>query len=115
MSEEKVNRDVLNKLLRQRRLQVNNAKKESFALVDHFAWRKRNEDSEIDCESSYATRYSKKKKKATELSDNTQNLMMDDNELMKHLRKTTEFNMSLKNGSYQRFLEYRQETQSKFV
>ena len=61
MSEEKVNRDVLNKLLRQRRLQVNNAKKESFPLVDHFAWRKRNEDSEIDCESSYATRYSKKK------------------------------------------------------
>ena len=33
MSEEKVNRDVLNKLLRQRRLQVNNAKKESFPLV----------------------------------------------------------------------------------
>ena len=95
MSEEKVNGDVLNKLLRQRRLQVNNAKKESFPLIDHFAWRKRNEDLEIDCESSYATRYSKKK--ATELSDNTQNLMMDDNELMKHLRKITEFNMSLKN------------------
>ena len=115
MSEEKVNRDVLNKLLRQRRLQVNNAKKESFPLVDHFAWRKRNEDSEIDCESSYATRYSKKK--ATELSDNTQNLMMDDNELMKHLRKTTEFNMSLKNGSYKDFLNTakRRQTQSKFV
>lgn len=57
MLEEKVNRDVLNRLLRQRRLQVNNAKKESFPLVDHFAWRKRNEDSEIDCESLYVTRY----------------------------------------------------------
>ena len=105
MSEEKVNRDALNKLLRHTRLQVNNAKKESFALVDHFAWRKRNEDSEIDCESSYATRYSKKKK------------MMDDNELMKQLRKTTEFNMSLKNGSYKDFLNTtkRRQTQSKFV
>ena len=59
----------------------------------------------------------KKKKKATELSDNTQNLMMDDNELMKHLRKTTEFNMSLKNGSYKDFLNTakRRQTQSKFV
>ena len=60
MSEEKVNRDVLNKLLRQRWLQINNAKKEGFPLVDHFVGRKRNEDSEIDYESSYATRYSKR-------------------------------------------------------
>lgn len=57
------------------------------------------------------------KKKATELSDNTQNLMMDDNELMKHLRKTTEFNMSLKNGSYKDFLNTakKRQTQSKFA
>ena len=34
MAEEKVNRDELDKLLRQRRLQVNNAKKEIFPLVD---------------------------------------------------------------------------------
>lgn len=42
---------------------------------------------------------------------------MDDNELMKHLRKTIEFNMSLQNGSYKDFLNNakRRETQSKFV
>ena len=42
---------------------------------------------------------------------------MDDNELMKHLRKTTEFNMSLKTGSYKDFLNTakRRQTQSKFV
>ena len=51
MAEEKVNRDELNKLLRQRRLQVNNAKKENFPLVDQFVGKERNEDSEIDCES----------------------------------------------------------------
>ena len=44
MSEVKVNRDELNKLLRQRRLQVSNTKKESFPLLDHFVGRKRNED-----------------------------------------------------------------------
>ena len=44
MSEVKVNRDELNKLLRQRRLQVNNAKKESFPLLDHFVGKKTNED-----------------------------------------------------------------------
>ena len=55
MAEEKVNKDELNKLLRQRRLQVNNAKKEIFLLVHHFVGRERNEDSEIDCESLLET------------------------------------------------------------
>ena len=43
-------------------------------------------------------------KEGTELSENMQNLMTDDNKLMEHLRKTAEFNMSLKNGSYKDFL-----------
>ena len=44
MAEDKVNRDELNKLLRQSRLQVNNAKKEIFPLMDQLAGRERNED-----------------------------------------------------------------------
>ena len=44
MAEEKVNRDELNKLLRQSRLQVNNAKKEIFPLMDQLVGRERNED-----------------------------------------------------------------------
>ena len=44
MAEEKVTRDALNKLLRQRRLQVNNAKKEIFPLMDQFVGRERNEE-----------------------------------------------------------------------
>ena len=47
MAEEKVNRGELNKLLRQRRLQVNNAKKEIFSLVDQLVERQINEDSEL--------------------------------------------------------------------
>ena len=47
MAEEKVNRDESDKLLRQRRLQVNNAKKEIFSLVDQLVERQINEDSEL--------------------------------------------------------------------
>ena len=41
------------------------------------------------------------------MSDKIQTLMVDDNELMEHLRKTTEFNTGLEkkqNGSYKDFL-----------
>ena len=50
-------------------------------------------------------------KEATELSDKIQNIMIDDNELMEHLKKTTEFNMSLKKAKrkLQIFLEYHPE------
>ena len=53
----------------------------------------------------------KKNKKATELSDKIQNIMIDDNEPMEHLKKTTEFNMSLKKAKrkLQIFLEYQPE------
>ena len=110
MAEGKVNRDELNKLLRQRRLQINNAKKEIFPLVDQFVGRERNEDSEIDCESLLETLLDTKKED-TELSDKIQNIMIDDNELMEHLKKATEFNMSLKKAKrkLQRFIEYHPE------
>ena len=75
MEEEKVNRGELNKLLRQRRLLVNNAKKEISPLVDQFVERERNEDSEIDCESLLETLLDTEKE-ATELSDKIQKIMM---------------------------------------
>ena len=55
-------------------------------------------------------------KEGTELSYNIQNLMTDDNKLMEHPRKTTEFNMSLKNGSYKDLLNTakRRQTRLKF-
>ena len=108
MVEEKVNRDELNKLLRQRRLQVNNAKKETFPLVDQFVGRETNEDSEIDCKSLLETLLDTKKE-AMELRDKIQNIMVDDIEFMEYLK--TEFNMSLKKakGKLQRFLEYHPE------
>ena len=86
MAEKKVNRNELNKLLRQRRLQVNNAKKEIFPLVDQYVARERNEDSEIDCESLLEMLLDTEKE-ATELSEKIQNIMIDDNELMEHLKK----------------------------
>ena len=75
MAEEKINRGELNKLLRQRRLQVNNAKKEISPLVDQFVERERNEDSEIDCESLLEMLLDTEKE-ATELSDKIQKIMM---------------------------------------
>ena len=110
MAEEEVNTDELNKLLRLRRLQVNNAKREIFPLVDQFVGRERNEDSEIDCESLLETLLDTEKE-ATELSDKIKNIMIDDNELMEHLKETREFNMSLKKAKrkLQRFLEYHPE------
>ena len=87
-------------------LKVNNAKKEIFPLMDQFVGRERNEDSEIDCESLLETLLDTEKE-ATELSDKIQNIMVDDNELMEHLKKTTAFNMSLKKAKrkLQRFLK----------
>ena len=110
MGGEKVNRDELNKSLRQRRLQVNNVKKDIFPLVYQFVGRERNEESETDCESFLETVLDTEKE-ATELSDKIQNIMIDDNELMEHLKKTREFNMSLKKAKQklQRFLKYHPE------
>ena len=91
-----MNRGELNKLLRQRRLQLNNAKKKIFPIVDQFVERERNKDSEIDWE-SLLEMLQDTEKEATELSHKMQKIMIDANELMEHLKKKkAEFNMSLK-------------------
>ena len=81
MAEENVNRDEFNKLLRQWRLQVNNAKKEIFPLVHHFVGRTRNEDLEIDC-GSLLEMLLETEIETTEVSDKIQHLIIDGNELM---------------------------------
>ena len=62
-------------------------KKEIFPSVDQFVRRKRNENSETDCESLLETLLDTKKE-ATELRVKIQNIMVDGNELMEHLEKT---------------------------
>ena len=57
--------------------------------------RERNEDSEIDCESLLETLLDAEKE-ATGPSDKIQKIMIDDNELVEHLKKRAEFYMSLK-------------------
>ena len=78
--------------------------------MDQLVGRVRNEDWEIDCESLLETLLDTEKE-ATELSDKMQKIMINDNELMEHLKKRTEFNMSLKKAKreLQRFLEYHPE------
>ena len=75
--------------------------------MDQYTGKERNEGSKIDCESLLETLLDTEKE-ATELSDKIQNIMIDDNELMEHPKKTAEFNMSLKKAKrkLQRFLEY---------
>ena len=94
MAVEKVNRDELNKLLRQRRLRASNAKKEKeiFPLVDYIVGRERNEDSEIDCESLLET-FLDTDKEAMDLRDKIQNLLINEKHT-EHLRQI-EFNISL--------------------
>ena len=75
--------------------------------MDQFVETERNEDSEIDCESLLETPLDTEEE-ATELSDKIQKIMIDDNELMEHLKKRREFNMSLKTAKQklQKFLQY---------
>ena len=45
-----MDRSELDKLLRKRKLRIDNADKEIFPLVDHFIAKQRTQVSEIDCE-----------------------------------------------------------------
>ena len=87
MAEEKVNRDELNKLLRQRRLRASNAKKEKeiFPLVDYIVGRERSEDLEINCESLLETLLDTDKE-AMDLRDKIQNLLINEKHT-EHLRQ----------------------------
>ena len=50
MANENTDRSELDKLLRKRKLSIDNADKEIFPLVDHFFAKERTQESEIDCE-----------------------------------------------------------------
>lgn len=52
-----------------------------------------------NCESLFETLLDTEKE-PTKLSDKIQKLMIDDNELIEHIRKTTHFHMSLKKAKW---------------
>ena len=55
MANENTDRSVLDKLVRKRRLSIDNAGKEIFPSVDHFIAKERTQESEIDCETLLET------------------------------------------------------------
>ena len=55
MANENPDRSELDKLLRKRKLSIDNADKEIFPLVDHFIAKERTQKSEIDCETLLET------------------------------------------------------------
>ena len=99
-----MDRSELDKLLRKRKLRIDNADKEIFPLVDHFIAKQRTQVSEIDCETLLETILDTESE-VTELSYRIQDLMLDDNELSEYLKNSTAFNMKLKNlmGNYRNF------------
>ena len=50
MANENTDRNELDKLLRKRKLSLDNAHTQIFPLVDHFIAKERTQESEIDCE-----------------------------------------------------------------
>ena len=50
MANENTDRSELDKLLRKRKLSIDNADKEIFPLVDHIFAKERTQEYEIDCE-----------------------------------------------------------------
>ena len=80
MANKNTDRRELEKLLRKRKLRIDNADKEIFSLVDHFIAKERTQKSEIDCETLLETILDTKSE-VTELSYRIQDLMFDDNEL----------------------------------
>ena len=81
MANENTERSELDKLLRKRKLSIDNADKEIFPLVDHFIAKERTQESEIDCETLLET-ILETESEVTKLSYKIQDLMLDDNELV---------------------------------
>ena len=110
MANENTDRSELDKLLRKRKLSIDNADKDIFPLVDHFIAKERTQESEIDCETLLETILDTESE-VTELSYRIQDLMLDDNELGEYLKNSTAFNMKLKKSKrkLQKFLEYHPE------
>ena len=95
MANENADRSELDKLLRKRKLSIDNADKEIFPLVDHFIAKERAQESEIDCETFWETILGTQSEVA-ELNYRIQDLMLDCNELSEYLKNSTAFNMKLK-------------------
>ena len=100
--------EILEKLLRTRRLHVNNLKKEILSLVDSVTSRDRNDDREIECESLLETLF-ENENIVTDLNEKIQALILDDDELTEELRNSTLLNMSMKKAKrrLQKFIEYK--------
>ena len=111
MANENTDRSELDKLVRKRRLSIDNAGKEIFPSVDHFIAKERTQESEIDCETLLETILDTESE-VTELSYRIQDLMLDNNELSEYLKNSTAFNMKLKKSKrkLQKFLEYHPES-----
>ena len=111
MANENPDRSELDKLLRKRKLSIDNVDKEIFPLVDHFIAKERTHESEIDCETLLETILDTESE-VTELSYRIQDLMLDNNELSEYLKNSTAFNMKLKisKRKLQKFLEYHPES-----
>ena len=103
---------ALENLLRTRRLQVNNLKKEILNLVDSFVSKKKNDETEIECEALLETLFDNEHI-ITELTEKIQALIVDDDELTEELRNSTMLNMSMKKAKrkLQKFLEYHPNTE----
>ena len=87
MANKNTDRRELEKLLRKRKLRIDNADKEIFPLVDHFIAKERTQESEIDCETLLQTILDTESE-VTELSYRIQDLMLDDNELSEYLKNS---------------------------
>ena len=111
MANKNTDRRELEKLLRKRKLRIDNADKEIFPLVDHFIAKERTQKSEIDCETLLETILDTEIE-VTELSYRIQDLMLDDNELGEYLKNSTVFNLKLKKSKrkLQKCLEYHSES-----
>ena len=95
MVNENADRSELDKLLKKRKLSIDNADKEIFPLVDHFIAKERAQESEIDCETLLETIVDTESE-VTELNYRIQDLMLDYNELSEYLKNSTPFNIKLK-------------------
>ena len=110
MTNENTDRNNLEKLLKKRKLSIDNADKEIFPLVDHFIAKEGTQEFEIYSETLLETILDTENG-VTELSYTIQDLMLDDNELSEYLKNSTAFNVKLKKSKrkLQKFLEYHPE------
>ena len=107
---ENTDRSQLGKLLKKRKLSIDNADKEIFPLVDHFIAKEKTQESEIDCETLLETILDTESE-VTELNYRIKDLILDDNKLSEYLKNSTVFNMKFKKSKrkLQKLLEYHPE------